>query len=258
MTEDEAFIRAVVDNPGEDTPRLVYADWLDDRSDPRGPYLRAEWEWARTGKKVKALRAGGVALDPVWVYRVSRPPVGICFRLPIMEKGAHVPSLSRADVDECGKQYGGFPSEYVAFLLNYDGYGLVEAVDFDDGGIEEFCSISGGFTIGELVANIEFEYEEDGLQQSFYSLPQSRLPIAFMTEYGIGDYYSAVVIVKGKRSPCSIDYYSNPLANDVPIDEAESPRNCYKRLASSLPVLIQMIEDCFEPDDSEPEESSHE
>jgi uncharacterized protein (TIGR02996 family) len=39
MTEDEAFIRAVVDRPGDDTARLVYADWLDERSDPRGAYL---------------------------------------------------------------------------------------------------------------------------------------------------------------------------------------------------------------------------
>ena len=44
MTEDEAFIRAIVDSPGDDTPRLVYADWLDDRADPRGAYLRAERE----------------------------------------------------------------------------------------------------------------------------------------------------------------------------------------------------------------------
>src|SRR5262249_19542994 len=27
VSEDEAFIRAVVDGPGDDTPRLVYADW---------------------------------------------------------------------------------------------------------------------------------------------------------------------------------------------------------------------------------------
>jgi uncharacterized protein (TIGR02996 family) len=33
MTEDESFIRAIVDTPGDDTARLVYADWLDDRDD---------------------------------------------------------------------------------------------------------------------------------------------------------------------------------------------------------------------------------
>ncbi len=42
MIDEETFIRAVVDRPGDDTPRLMYADWLDDRADPRGAYLRAE------------------------------------------------------------------------------------------------------------------------------------------------------------------------------------------------------------------------
>jgi uncharacterized protein (TIGR02996 family) len=31
MTDDEAFIRAIVDAPGDEAPRLVYADWLDER-----------------------------------------------------------------------------------------------------------------------------------------------------------------------------------------------------------------------------------
>ncbi|MBA4188767.1 MAG: hypothetical protein C0467_12280 [Planctomycetaceae bacterium] len=80
MNEDEAFIRAIVDNPGEDTVRLVYADWLDDHDDPRGPYLRAEHEWAATHdpSERETLRQMAKSLDPVWVARVSRPPVGVC------------------------------------------------------------------------------------------------------------------------------------------------------------------------------------
>jgi uncharacterized protein (TIGR02996 family) len=34
VTDDEAFIRAIVDSPGDDAPRLIYADWLDERRDP--------------------------------------------------------------------------------------------------------------------------------------------------------------------------------------------------------------------------------
>ena len=68
MNEDEAFIRAIVDNPGDDTPRLVYADWLDDRDDPRGPYLRAEFEWAKpwqTGERPTDVggAAAGIEVD---------------------------------------------------------------------------------------------------------------------------------------------------------------------------------------------------
>src|SRR5262249_31741447 len=88
MTEDEVFIRAVVDSPGDDTSRLVYADWLDEHDDPRGPYLRAETDpvrrWTDT-RDVPRLMAGiaklgrmAAALDPVWVARVSRPPQGVC------------------------------------------------------------------------------------------------------------------------------------------------------------------------------------
>ncbi|QEG30043.1 hypothetical protein GobsT_48430 [Gemmata obscuriglobus] len=40
MAEDEPFIRALLAAPDDRTARLVYADWLDDRSDPRAEYLR--------------------------------------------------------------------------------------------------------------------------------------------------------------------------------------------------------------------------
>jgi uncharacterized protein (TIGR02996 family) len=33
MTPEEAFLQAVLDSPDDDTPRLVYADWLDDHAD---------------------------------------------------------------------------------------------------------------------------------------------------------------------------------------------------------------------------------
>ena len=46
--DDEAFIRGILANPGDDAPRLIYADWLEERDDPRGAYLRAESEWEKT------------------------------------------------------------------------------------------------------------------------------------------------------------------------------------------------------------------
>src|SRR5581483_11873304 len=35
-----AFLRAVHDRPDDDLPRLIFADWLDERGDWRGPLLR--------------------------------------------------------------------------------------------------------------------------------------------------------------------------------------------------------------------------
>ena len=40
MNEDEAFVRAILAAPDDITARLVYADWLDDRADPRADYVR--------------------------------------------------------------------------------------------------------------------------------------------------------------------------------------------------------------------------
>ena len=47
MTEDEAFIRTIVDHPGDDTPRLVYADWLDDRGEHEEADRQRKWPAAK-------------------------------------------------------------------------------------------------------------------------------------------------------------------------------------------------------------------
>jgi uncharacterized protein (TIGR02996 family) len=132
MTEDEAFIRAIVDSPGDETPRLVYADWLDERADPRGKYLRAELKAVvrKTGR-VKPASVRGLAklaegLDPVWVARVSRPPVGVCCdRLRFEDSG---PPVSLAAITAAGLPPE-TPPGYIAFLLNYNG-GNPEPCDF--------------------------------------------------------------------------------------------------------------------------------
>jgi uncharacterized protein (TIGR02996 family) len=38
--EDNAFLRGLDTDPSDDALRLVYADWLDERGDPRGEFLR--------------------------------------------------------------------------------------------------------------------------------------------------------------------------------------------------------------------------
>jgi uncharacterized protein (TIGR02996 family) len=37
---EAAFIRAILASPEDDAPRLIFADWLDERGDPRAEYLR--------------------------------------------------------------------------------------------------------------------------------------------------------------------------------------------------------------------------
>jgi uncharacterized protein (TIGR02996 family) len=58
MTHDDAFLRAIREDPEDDTPRLVYADWLEERGDPRGEFIRVQCRLARTapGDKRAALQ----------------------------------------------------------------------------------------------------------------------------------------------------------------------------------------------------------
>src|SRR3954471_11402384 len=44
---DAAFLAAIRDRPDDDLPRLVYADYLDERGDPRGEFIRLQIERAR-------------------------------------------------------------------------------------------------------------------------------------------------------------------------------------------------------------------
>ncbi len=48
MTDGDALRRAVIADPDDDTPRLIYADWLDENGQPdRAAFIRAQVEAAR-------------------------------------------------------------------------------------------------------------------------------------------------------------------------------------------------------------------
>jgi uncharacterized protein (TIGR02996 family) len=48
LAQHEAFLRAIFDAPGDDTPRLLYADFLDENGDPaRAELIRVQCELAR-------------------------------------------------------------------------------------------------------------------------------------------------------------------------------------------------------------------
>ena len=49
MDDQAALTAAVCDRPDDDTPRLVFADWLDDHGHPdHAAFVRAQVELART------------------------------------------------------------------------------------------------------------------------------------------------------------------------------------------------------------------
>lgn len=48
MNERDAFLRAICENPDDDTPRLVFADWLQEHGeDERAEFIRLQCEAAR-------------------------------------------------------------------------------------------------------------------------------------------------------------------------------------------------------------------
>jgi uncharacterized protein (TIGR02996 family) len=46
VNEHDAFLQAICESPDDDGPRLMYADWLTERGDPRGEFIRLQCELA--------------------------------------------------------------------------------------------------------------------------------------------------------------------------------------------------------------------
>lgn len=47
MIPETAFLERILATPEEDSPRLIFADWLDERGDPRGEFIRVQCALAR-------------------------------------------------------------------------------------------------------------------------------------------------------------------------------------------------------------------
>jgi uncharacterized protein (TIGR02996 family) len=85
--EDRAFLRVLLDVPEDRNTWLVYADWLDDRGDPRAEFLRlsversllTEHDPARPAVEAR-LRQLRAELDPNWMMMFDDAPIGNCPR----------------------------------------------------------------------------------------------------------------------------------------------------------------------------------
>lgn len=94
MNEREALLRAVCDNPDDDTPRLVFADWLQENGNEsdcaRAEFIRAQIEqtrhtrytipWFKCDKRIRKLLAEhekhwheDVPNNEAWSYRRDFP-----------------------------------------------------------------------------------------------------------------------------------------------------------------------------------------
>src|ERR1700694_1500200 len=60
MNDEDSLIQAVLDTPDDDAPRLNYADWLAERGDHRGEFIRLQcqlWKTAAEDPRRSALKA---------------------------------------------------------------------------------------------------------------------------------------------------------------------------------------------------------
>ena len=81
MNEEAGFIAALLANPDDRTALLVYADWLQERDDPRAEYVRLLVADAPNPRRVARLRR---SLDQQWVHIIDtrhfRPGVRVRIR----------------------------------------------------------------------------------------------------------------------------------------------------------------------------------
>ncbi len=68
MSEETGFLQAIQEGPEDDALRLIYADWLEERGDPRGEFLRLQMESERMRGRLHELRR---QLDPQWLATVA-------------------------------------------------------------------------------------------------------------------------------------------------------------------------------------------
>lgn len=97
MSDERAFLHSLLANPSDDTLRLVFADWLDDRGDPRGTFLRLEVAFQRADEATRAelserLHHARCGLDARWLALVDRPQPG----WRIVRIGEHMKAYGRA------------------------------------------------------------------------------------------------------------------------------------------------------------------
>lgn len=66
---EQKFLDAIAAHPGDREARSVYADWLDERGDPRGEYLRLELQLHEIPARMAALAPH---IEDAWIAQIAR------------------------------------------------------------------------------------------------------------------------------------------------------------------------------------------
>jgi uncharacterized protein (TIGR02996 family) len=71
MSTAESFLQAIREQPHDDAPRLIFADWLEERGDPRGEFVRLQCQRVRLAVH-DPLRATAMAQEEERLLRQHR------------------------------------------------------------------------------------------------------------------------------------------------------------------------------------------
>jgi uncharacterized protein (TIGR02996 family) len=95
MRDEDAFLRAIEASPGDDAPRLIYADWLDERGDPRADFIRLHLALAAAAPdraervaaehELSSLRKG---CGPAWLAVIEPERIKLT-NAPFVHRGCH-------------------------------------------------------------------------------------------------------------------------------------------------------------------------
>jgi uncharacterized protein (TIGR02996 family) len=98
MTHDEAFLQAILDSPDDDAPRLIYADWLEEKDDPRAAVVRRHPALFRFLADLKTVRDPDAALRQLaeWTFGGKPYLVG---GLALLLSSSPVPGVAEIVLD---------------------------------------------------------------------------------------------------------------------------------------------------------------
>jgi uncharacterized protein (TIGR02996 family) len=104
MNDEPGFVRAIQETPEDDVARLVYADWLEERNDVRGEYLRLEQQLTHILPRLAQLQG---QIDQTWLASVSRrrPLADDAFRGRWVILGGDRDGWVRLDIEKDGNAW---------------------------------------------------------------------------------------------------------------------------------------------------------
>jgi uncharacterized protein (TIGR02996 family) len=124
MTDGQALLDSLVADPADAARWLVYADWLDDRGDPRGEYLRLVHELSTNPDPVRRRRLNAVrpTLPRDWLAVVEQPALlrANPTPYPASWSGVGLADLRPINATYGGNEYQSLPPVPVEWVARFE------------------------------------------------------------------------------------------------------------------------------------------